>query len=343
MSRRGDGSDEEWIADPVGDRPRRVRLTSRGAHAGALRARRPRPGRRRQRRHRRSPRWPGGERRHGRMRVAARPALAQTTSGYIGTASDPWNDLSADDLDHALRRDRAWQRRAGGASPAHRPWQQPAYDPRDRLRPDQRPPVPGDRLARQGLRPARRRYATGWFGYLSLSATPELLAQRGAAERVQPVAIGSRRLGGQAQPRRGVASPTMPWVWGTLTLENTESSGPYHLVWPRDLYHVATAQQVAATRRLPAAARLPVAGSEARRLVLAEHRGRRPEHWTTEQLDEVSLPIVLAWHSAEPRRPTGPTCARPPTTCDNGPQPDQERWENQTAGRRTRSRPRSRG
>jgi glucoamylase len=42
-----------------------------------------------------------------------------------------------------------------------------------------------------------------------------------------------------------VASPTMPWVWGTLTLEKTETSGPYHLVWPRDLYHVATAQKVA--------------------------------------------------------------------------------------------------
>ena len=42
-----------------------------------------------------------------------------------------------------------------------------------------------------------------------------------------------------------IASPTMPWVWGTLKLEGSDMSGPYHLVWPRDLYHVATAQQVA--------------------------------------------------------------------------------------------------
>src|SRR5207247_2132777 len=35
-----------------------------------------------------------------------------------------------------------------------------------------------------------------------------------------------------------IASPTMPWVWGT-GLENP--SGAYHLVWARDLYEIATA------------------------------------------------------------------------------------------------------
>ena len=43
-----------------------------------------------------------------------------------------------------------------------------------------------------------------------------------------------------------IASPSMPWVWGTLTLEpDRRFSGPYHLVWPRDLYHASTAQKVA--------------------------------------------------------------------------------------------------
>ena len=37
----------------------------------------------------------------------------------------------------------------------------------------------------------------------------------------------------------------MPWVWATLTLDKTSDSGPYHLVWPRDFYHAATAQNAA--------------------------------------------------------------------------------------------------
>jgi len=35
-----------------------------------------------------------------------------------------------------------------------------------------------------------------------------------------------------------VASPTMPWAWGT-GLNNP--SGAYHLVWSRDLYEIVTA------------------------------------------------------------------------------------------------------
>jgi len=43
-----------------------------------------------------------------------------------------------------------------------------------------------------------------------------------------------------------IASPTMPWIWGTMSLETDHRySGPYHLVWPRDFYHVATAQKMA--------------------------------------------------------------------------------------------------
>ena len=34
-----------------------------------------------------------------------------------------------------------------------------------------------------------------------------------------------------------IASPSMPWIWGTLTLERDAVLRPYHLVWPRDLYH----------------------------------------------------------------------------------------------------------
>ena len=44
-------------------------------------------------------------------------------------------------------------------------------------------------------------------------------------------------------PGAGIASPTMPWAWGRLTVDKKDKrSAPYHLVWPRDLYQVATAE-----------------------------------------------------------------------------------------------------
>ena len=93
-----------------------------------------------------------------------------------------------------------------------------------------------------------------------------------------------------------IAAPNMPWVWGTLTLSGEEFSGPYHLVWPRDFYHVATAQKAAGD------------DAAADRLLDYLWRVQKPdgswwqntqvdgtEFWTGLQMDEVALPVVLAW------------------------------------------------
>ena len=71
-----------------------------------------------------------------------------------------------------------------------------------------------------------------------------------------------------------IAAPNMAWIWGTLTLEPEpkQRSGPYHLVWPRDLFHVATAQKAAgddaaAERLLDYLWNV----QKERRLVVAEH------------------------------------------------------------------------
>jgi glucoamylase len=129
-----------------------------------------------------------------------------------------------------------------------------------------------------------------------------------------------------------IASPSMPWIWGTLTLEpGRRFSGPYHLVWPRDFYHVATAQKAAGDD----------AGAD--RLLDYLWRVQKPDgsfwqntrvdgtpKWTTEQLDQTSLPIVLAWWLGR----TGPTdWSHVERAADyivrEGPRTDQERWENQ--------------
>jgi glucoamylase len=124
----------------------------------------------------------------------------------------------------------------------------------------------------------------------------------------------------------------MPWVWGTLTLEGAETSGPYHLVWPRDLYHVATAQQIAGDR------------AGAQRLLDYLWGVQKPdgsfwqntevdgtEHWTTEQLDETALPIVLSWWLKR-RGASDWTHVRAAADylVANGPESEQERWENQS-------------
>ena len=91
----------------------------------------------------------------------------------------------------------------------------------------------------------------------------------------------------------GIASPTMAWVWGLIPGYN----GPYHLVWSRDLYEMATAQIAAGDR-----------AAAGRALDYLWTRQQQPDgclpqnsnldgspHWGGLQLDEVADPILLAW------------------------------------------------
>jgi len=93
-------------------------------------------------------------------------------------------------------------------------------------------------------------------------------------------------------PGAYVASPTMPWVWGAQ-----DPSGPYHLVWSRDLYEIATALIADGDRA--------GAGRALRFLFDRQQKpdGSFPQNstvagkpfWGGLQLDEVADPIVLAY------------------------------------------------
>jgi glucoamylase len=129
-----------------------------------------------------------------------------------------------------------------------------------------------------------------------------------------------------------IAAPNMPWVWGTLTLEDNEFSGPYHLVWPRDFYHVATAQKAAgddeaATRLLDFLWRVQKDDGS----WWQNTRVDGTPHWMSEQLDEIALPVVLAWWLD---RRGADDWAHVQRAADyivaNGPDTGQERWENQS-------------
>jgi glucoamylase len=91
----------------------------------------------------------------------------------------------------------------------------------------------------QGFAAVANRYAAGWHAYLATLRRPPA-AVRGTRER-QLYTVSEMVLAAlEDKTYRGafVASPTMPWAWGT-GLESP--SGAYHLVWARDSYEMATA------------------------------------------------------------------------------------------------------
>jgi glucoamylase len=182
---------------------------------------------------------------------------------------------------------------------------------------------------RRGIGPIGADYVQGWRSYLrSLRPAPRSARPYGAAYDVSAMTLAAH----EDKTYRGayVASPTMPWAWGLLTIDNP--SDAYHLVWSRDLYQIATALLAAGDR----------AGAE-RALTYLFERQQKPDgsfpqnsdvdgtpRWTNLQLDEVAFPIVLAWQLG---RTDPATWSHVKRAADfivaNGPKTPQERWENQ--------------
>jgi glucoamylase len=172
-------------------------------------------------------------------------------------------------------------------------------------------------------------YENGWHAYLgSLKPRPSSASSYPVDYDVSVMTLAAH----EDKTYRGgfIASPTMPWVWGT-GLENP--SGAYHLVWSRDLYQIATALLAAGDR----------AGADRALTYLFDRQqkadGSFPQnstvdgtpHWTNTQLDEVAFPIVLAWQL---QRTDATSWSHVKRAADyivaNGPFTPQERWENQS-------------
>jgi glucoamylase len=188
---------------------------------------------------------------------------------------------------------------------------------------------------RTGFDDVAAAYARGWHHYLDgLPAPPRSLrsADQRRLYQVSTMVLAAS----EDKTHRGafVAAPAAPWAFG-----RDDPSAPYHLVWARDLYQIATALIAAGD----------VAG--ARRAVdfLFEVQqkpdGSFPQNsradgtpvWGGLQLDEVALPIVLA---DQLRRTDARTWAHVKLAADflvgftqdgnRAPWTPQERWENQS-------------
>ncbi len=268
----------------------------------------------------------------GASTVAAQPPLQRTSSGYRGTASDPWKDLEADGRLSGYDATQPGNVVQGART---------RLDGRKRQRMtlaigfgtnDATSTATAQAALTRPFRAAKREFAAGWAGYRSTLKPPPASAatMRRLYDHSVLVLAG---LEDKTHRGAGIASPSMPWIWGTLKLEpDRRFSGPYHLVWPRDLYHAATAQKLAGD------------DAAARRQVRYLWRVQKPdgsfwqntfvngkEKWTTEQMDQVSLPVVLAWWlgmtSAEDWKHVELAADY---VVANGPESDNERWENQS-------------
>jgi glucoamylase len=183
-------------------------------------------------------------------------------------------------------------------------------------------------VARRALRAtferAARSYADGWHEYLGGLRRPRSVAGMETTYDVSLMVLAAA----EDKTYRGgaIASPSMAWVWGNLV----NYSGPYHLVWSRDLYQAATAQLAAGDRE-----------AAERALDYLWERQQEPDgcfpqnsnldgspHWPNLQLDEVAYPVVMSWQL---RRFDAVTYGHVERAIgcilENGPD-SQERWEN---------------
>jgi glucoamylase len=262
--------------------------------------------------------------------LVATPRFRRTSSGYLGR-SDGWTDLRRD---HRM----SWAYRS-----ASKPGNvvQTARTALDGVTRRHMTLVLGFgttgakalSTARAALHKGYRRsatgYAAGWHAYLdSLPPRPASAAAYATTYDVSAMTLAAA----EDKTHRGayVASPSMPWAFGQ-GLE--KPSSVYHLVWSRDLYQIATG--------------LLAAGDSAgagRALDFLFTKQQTPDgcfpqnsnldgskHWENLQLDEVALPIVLAWQLGRRDAKTFGSVKRA-VGCilKKGPETPQERWENQS-------------
>jgi glucoamylase len=177
---------------------------------------------------------------------------------------------------------------------------------------------------RGGFQTAAQRYAAGWHDYLRTLTRPRSVAGMEAEYDVSVMVLAAS----EDKTFRGamIAAPSMPWVWGNIP----GYSGPYHLVWSRDLYEIATALLAAGDRA--------TAGRAADYLWTRQQKpdGCFPQnsnldgspHWPNLQLDEVADPILLSWQLGRADADTWQHVQRA-AECILGHGPvSQERWEN---------------
>lgn len=197
------------------------------------------------------------------------------------------------------------------------------------------------------------RFNQGWNEYLG--GLRQFHLEKPELQRLLKVsAMVSAALEDKQNPGACIASLSVPW--GSGVNANEDDYGGYHLVWPRDLYQVATAAHAAgddamAHRLLDFLLKAQIQGDNPQ----VYHNGPNgPEHnpalsgqpggqhqnlwvdgrpyWSRLQMDQVAWPIVLASELGRDDKETYERHLRPAAhfIADRGPGSEQERWEEQS-------------
>ena len=178
-------------------------------------------------------------------------------------------------------------------------------------------------LAR-GFEAVRREYERGWQGYVA--TLPRISKHQ---QQFNMAAMVLKGLEDKTFRGAVIASPSSAWGGGPNANEPTVSG--YHAVWSRDLYHVATAFEAMGDR------------ATANRLldyllrVQQKPDGSFPQNSRVDghpignglQMDEVALPLVLAYQLQRNERSTWLKHIKPAADfiVRRGPHTDQDRWE----------------
>ncbi len=130
-------------------------------------------------------------------------------------------------------------------------------------------------------------------------------------------------------PGAMIASLSIPWGES----KGDDDMGGYHLVWPRDMVKSTTALMACGSRRTPLRALIYLAVAQREDGGFNQNFWLNGEpYWTAIQLDEVALPIMLAWrlHQADALVDFDPypmVMRAAAFLVREGPATDQERWE----------------
>ncbi|MGY6657852.1 glycoside hydrolase family 15 protein [Amycolatopsis sp. TRM77291] len=192
---------------------------------------------------------------------------------------------------------------------------------------------------RRGFADVARAYDRGWKQYLRrLKDAPSSLKTERERDLYQASVLMLAASEDKIHQGALIASPSMPWRFGNNDPE-WSPSGTYHLVWPRDLYQIATGLLAAGDRDAANRSIDYMFGTQQLpdgHLPQNSHVDGTP-YWTSIQLDETALPIVLAQQLGRTDAKTWTGVRKAAEfllsyKADNGhasPYSQQERWEEQ--------------
>lgn len=178
---------------------------------------------------------------------------------------------------------------------------------------------------RTGFAAARAKYSRGWHDYLASLVKVDPAYQK----QFDLAAMVVRAHEDKTYQGAIIASMSIPW--GFAISSEKPNVGGYHLVWARDLYEAATSLMVAgdsATARRALRYLFDVQQKPDGSFPQNSWLDGRP-YWTSQQMDENSYPIVLAWQLGVTDGETWSKHIRPEAeyVMEHGPATQQERWE----------------